>query len=257
MSKDKYKGIIGTVVFHTAILLILILLGFSTSLPLPGEEGVEVNLGNSDDGIGDIQPEKPIAADNKTELQIQQQTEDDGEIVTQDIEDAPSIVRSKEKVIEKKTNLTEKKKPEKEEPQINPAALYKGKSKQTGEEGNQGITGKAGDQGNPNGTPDSDNYKGQGGSGDGLSYSLAGRSPKYLPKPSSHFTENGTVVVQISVDRYGKVTHAVAIDKGSNTTDANLRRLAEEAAKKAVFNANTDAAEVQRGTITYHFVVKD
>ncbi len=81
--------------------------------------------------------------------------------------------------------------------------------------------------------------------------------PNILPKPSSHFKENGTVVVQIDVDKYGKVVKALAIDKGSNTTDATLRSLAEQAAKQAIFNANPDAADVQRGTITYHFVVKN
>ena len=114
-----------------------------------------------------------------------------------------------------------------------------------------------GDQGKPTGSKDSKNYEGQGGSGDGMSYSLAGRTPKYLPKPSSKFQENGTVAVQITVDKYGKVVKAMAIDKGSNTTSSILRRLAEAAAKKAVFNANLDAAEMQRGTITYHFVVKN
>jgi hypothetical protein len=64
-------------------------------------------------------------------------------------------------------------------------------------------------------------------------------------------------VVQIDVDKYGKVIKALAIDKGSNTTDATLRSLAEQAAKQAIFNANPDAADVQRGTITYHFVVKN
>lgn len=255
MNRDKYKGIIGTVVFHAALLFILILLGFSTSLPLPGEEGVEVNLGNSEEGIGDIQPERPAEAITKTTPSPKQQAEDDDAVATQDTEEAPAI--AKNKVKEKKTEKLTEKEQVKEEPQVNPAALYKGKSKKSGEEGSQGITGNEGDQGNPNGTPDSDNYKGLGGSGDGLSYSLAGRSPKYLPKPSSHFTENGTVVVQISVDRYGKVSKATAIDKGSNTTDGTLRNLAEQAARMAIFNANPGAAEVQRGTITYHFVVKN
>ena len=61
--KDKYKGIIGTVLFHGALLLLLIILGFSTPLPLPGEGGVEVNLGTSDEGQGDIQPELPAAVE--------------------------------------------------------------------------------------------------------------------------------------------------------------------------------------------------
>ena len=50
------KGIIGTAIFHIAILLMLILLGFFTPLPLPGEEGILVNFGTSDQGLGDLEP---------------------------------------------------------------------------------------------------------------------------------------------------------------------------------------------------------
>lgn len=50
------KGIIGTAVFHICVLLMLIFLGFFTPLPLPGEEGILVNFGTSDHGLGDIEP---------------------------------------------------------------------------------------------------------------------------------------------------------------------------------------------------------
>lgn len=255
--KDKYKGIIGTVLFHAAILLLLILLGFSTPLPLPGEGGVEVNLGFSEEGMGDFQPETPPAVqEDVSSPPLQQDTEE--EILTQDIEETAIVEKPKqEKKKEKTVEKTEIKDVVKEEPKVNPAALYKGKSSQTTGTSGEGITQTPGDQGKPEGTPDSDNYSGTGGSGGGMSYRLAGRSPKYLPKPSAIFKENGTVVVQIDVDKYGKVIKALAIDKGSNTTDATLRSLAEQAAKQAIFNANPDAADVQRGTITYHFVVKN
>ena len=257
LNKDKYKGIIGTVLFHAALLILLIILGFSTPLPLPGEGGVEVNLGFSDEGQGDIQPETPPAV--KEEISPKPSSEETEEdIATQDTEETTIVEKpNQDKKKEKSVDKTKLKEVVKEEPKVNPEALYKGKSSQSNGTSGQGITGTPGDQGKPNGTPDSDNYSGTGGSGGGLSYSLAGRSPKYLPKPSSNFKENGTVVVQIDVDRYGKVVKALAIDKGSNTTDATLRSLAEQAARQAIFNANPDAADVQRGTITYHFVVKN
>jgi TonB family protein len=257
LNKDKYKGIIGTLLFHVVLLILLIILGFSTPLPLPGEGGVEVNLGVSDEGQGDVQPEEAPAVEEKITSPRSEQDEED-DIVTQDIEETTIIEKAeKDKTREKSADKTESKEVVKEEPKVNPAALYKGKSAQTKGTSGEGITGTPGDQGKPNGTTDSDNYSGSGGSGGGLSFSLSGRSPKYLPKPSSNFKENGTVVVQIDVDKYGKVVKALAIDKGSNTTDATLRSLAEQAARQAIFNANPDAAEVQRGTITYHFVVKN
>ena len=50
------KGIIGTVIYHIILLLLLIFLGFFTPLPLPGEEGILVNFGTSDNGLGDREP---------------------------------------------------------------------------------------------------------------------------------------------------------------------------------------------------------
>jgi len=54
--KKHKRGIIGTAVFHTIVLLLLIFLGFFTPLPLPGEEGILVNFGNTDEGLGDTEP---------------------------------------------------------------------------------------------------------------------------------------------------------------------------------------------------------
>lgn len=53
---EKKKGMIGTIVFHVIVLLLLIFLGFFTPLPLPGEEGILVNFGNTDNGLGDREP---------------------------------------------------------------------------------------------------------------------------------------------------------------------------------------------------------
>lgn len=253
----RIRGIAGTILFHVVILALLLLLGFSTPLPLPGEEGVEVSLGSSDMGLGDVQPEKPTVVKASTPPpKVVEKTEE--EIVTQDTEEAPEIKSTKEEVVQDKP-LEEVEETEEviEEPVVNPMALYKGKSKESAENQSEGIAGGEGDQGAPGGNIDAKKYLGKGGFGDGPDWSLAGRIPKYLPKPASNFSENGTVAVQITVDKYGKVKKAVAVDKGSNTTNSQLRKLAEQAALKAVFNAKLDAAEMQRGTITYHFIIKN
>lgn len=54
--KKHKKGIIGTALFHIIVLLLLIFLGFFTPLPLPGEEGILVNFGTSEQGLGDVEP---------------------------------------------------------------------------------------------------------------------------------------------------------------------------------------------------------
>jgi colicin import membrane protein len=254
--KYRINGVMGTLLFHVAVLLILIFLGFTTQLPLPGEEGVEISLGYDLTGMGDIQPRRTATIEQKTQPQpVSEKVEE--EIVTQDTEPAPAVIERKEeenieKIVEKPVEEVIEKQPE-----VNPAALYQGKSKDQSPRQSEGITEGTGDQGKPTGTVDSKEYLGRGGFGDGISYSLEGRDPRYLPKPSDQFQENGTVVVQITVDRYGKVVRAIAIEKGSTTTSTVLRRLAEEAAIKAQFNANLSAVEFQRGTITYHFVIKN
>lgn len=54
--REHKRGIIGTVIFHIIVLLLLILFGFITPLPLPGEEGILVNFGESETGLGEIEP---------------------------------------------------------------------------------------------------------------------------------------------------------------------------------------------------------
>jgi TolA protein len=54
--KEHKKGLIGTIVFHTVLLVLLLLLGFFTPLPIPGEEGILVNFGNSENGLGNNEP---------------------------------------------------------------------------------------------------------------------------------------------------------------------------------------------------------
>ncbi|MCD4696177.1 MAG: hypothetical protein K8S16_08030 [Bacteroidales bacterium] len=255
--KHKVKGIIGTVIFHGLIILLLFILAFSTPLPLPGEEGVEISLGYSDEGFGQVQPKKPAAIESAPPIPIPKE-EIVKEVVTQDTEEAPAIETAEVQEPEE-SKVTEEiaEEPVIEKPSINPAALYKGKSKESKEQSNEGITGNEGDQGKPTGSIDSKKYLGKGGFGDGPSYDLGGRKHRKLAKPLSDFSENATVVVQIYVNRAGKVVKAVAIDKGSTTTSTNLRKLAEKAALGSIFQAKPDAAEVQRGTITYHFVVRN
>lgn len=251
--KSRIVAVAGTILFHAMLLLTLLLLALRTPLPLPGEEGVEVNLGYSDDGMGDIQPEVPALAPNAAPQP--KQTKADEELVTEKTEEAPAIDKNKKKAVKpvpvtKPTPVVEKPK----EPTVNQKALYPGKSTKTAQGGNQGITGKPGDQGKPNGTPGSPNYEGSGGKGNGISFDLGGRGARSLPKPTYDSPEQGKIVVSIKVNREGKVTYASAGAKGTTISEINLRQQAESAARKTMFALDTDAPEEQRGTITYVFV---
>ena len=273
---NRFRGIAGTIGFHLMVLLALLYFALSTPLPLPGEEGVEVNLGSSDGGMGQVQERTPPPVEQPPQQiplpQPDPEPEPEEDMVTQDVEEAPAI----EDVIEKKVENTAKQEvrneqedvkieekvpdqkpdpePEPEPPKVNQRALYKGKSTTEGDGSNQGITGEPGDQGKPDGSMNATNYDGRGGEGNGVGYDLGGRGAKHLPKPAYDSEEVGKVVVEIRVDRSGKVVSAIAGARGTTISDLRLRRLAEEAALRSVFVADPGAPERQKGTITYNFI---
>ncbi|MCA1756486.1 MAG: hypothetical protein LC649_03400 [Bacteroidales bacterium] len=121
----------------------------------------------------------------------------------------------------------------------------------------QGIAGGTGNQGRDSGSVNSVLYGVGSGTGTrGVSFNLAGRTPSKLPSPTYDIQEEGIVVVQVSVDRNGKVTQAIPGVKGSNTLNEYFLRVAKDAALEAKFDAKPDAPVTQIGTITYHFTLK-
>lgn len=237
-NKNRTIAIAVTVAVHVLVVVLLVVMAFTTPLPLPGEAGVEVNLGMYNEGIGNQQQPKPKQVVETPKPQQEQVKE---ETVTQDTEETPAIEAPKPK----------------KEPKVNERALFKPSDKPQDEQtSSEGITGNPGDQGNPNGGQNIDNYEGQGGAGGGPSYSLGGRGAKHLASPNKDdVSEDGTIVVDIWVDRDGRVTKA-QIGKGTDISTQRLRQLAINAAKSSVFTPDKDAAELQRGTITYIFKVR-
>lgn len=248
-----------TIVTHA--LLILLMLFYIIKTPNPpypdnGGPGMEVNLGFSEDGMGDIQPEKynsnPNPYNNNKQVSNNNQSNEDN-VLTQNSEDAISIKNNpKDKNHPINNNTTQ---PQINEPSVNPLALFKANSG-----GSEGETGKPGDQGNPNGDPNAKNHYGDPGNGDrpgtgGNFYNLGNRKMiGTLPKPTYPGNEQGKVVVEIFVDRTGAVVKATAGIKGSTLLSKKYLDAAFNAAFKAKFDANPDATELQRGTITYNFM---
>ncbi len=296
INKDKRKAAIGTIIVHVIILLGLLFVALRTPLPLPGEEGVEVNLGYDDRGFGQIQEDTPPPQADPTPTKTVEATPPpvpepeiaEEEIISQDFEEAPVIEEKKEEIPEevveepakepeKKPMPEEKIEPEPKEiprdtiavvaeneveetvveepaPTVNTRALYKGSSN-TDTGSSQGITDGPGDQGKPHGDKESDKYDGRGGQGNGPSFFLGGRGSVHLETPSTKVTEQGAVVVSIWVDREGNVKKAQVNPKGTTILDATLRQIAVDAAFNSTFTKDQQAAELQRGTITYNFII--
>ena len=237
----------------TAVIVILASLLMSLDIfaytppdpPIP-EEGVEVNLGDSDFGLGDS-PEPATQATNYAPPASQEQ------VITQRSEATVPMPSSP-----KPGNVTNpaaeaKPQPENKEPEINRNALFPGKRNQNTGGGSQGTTQGSGNQGQSNGNANSNNYTGRGG-GNG-NYSLAGRSAVSLPKPEYNSNQQGKIVVRIWVDQQGRVTRVEAPYKESTITTGSLVEQAKTAARRARFNASTSAPEEQIGTITYIFKI--
>ena len=87
---------------------------------------------------------------------------------------------------------------------------------------------------------------------DQLDQGLQGRGLREgLPQPSKDYNTAGIVVVSVEIDADGNVTSAKVKLNGTTTTDAQLHKLAEEAARKAKFRPSQRT--LQGGTITYEF----
>ena len=125
-----------------------------------------------------------------------------------------------------------------------------GKGSQMGSKGNAAG---AGLQGSPTGNSSTGKTSGVGGYG---TFDLNGRTlgGGKLPVPVYNVQDEGRVVVTIVVNPAGQVI-STSINKRTNTVNPALRRAAEEAARKARFNA-VDGVNNQSGTITYYFKLK-
>ena len=265
--KEHKSGIIGTIIFHIIIGMIFMFFGYSTPLPLPEEEGILINFGDSDEGFGEVEPSYSESAQQESVEERQESVAEtttsptnDGSI-TQDYEEAPAVKEQgkKEKTEETKTEIKpEPKKKEtievKEEKKVNEQALFPGRNRNNPNSSSEGETQGEDNQGSTTGSVDSKNHAGGDSMGtSGTSFSLAGRNPESLPKPDYNYQIEGKVVVEITVDKYGSVTAAVSGVKGSTTLDANLLAAAKRAALKAKFDKKPDAPAYQKGTITYFF----
>lgn len=254
-NKDKHKlyGILATVAFHAIAVVLLFNLCFRTPLPLPGEAGVEVNLGMYAEAMSQQDDMTTSQQVEETEnQQVEETTSEDieEEILSED-ENIPSIeeVEETEEVEEIVEEVVE------EKPVVNQRALFQvnKKKQETPSEGSSNEV--VGEQGSPNGLKDIERYVGHGGSGDGPSYDLGGRGAKSISSPSKEISEEATIVVDIWVDKEGRVQRA-EIGKGTTTTNSDMRASALQAAKNSVFVKDDKAADLQKGTITYNFIIR-
>ena len=286
LPSERGKGLAGTAIIHLVLFVLLILVSFSVPLPPETEEGILVNFGTDNSGLGMIEPSPPAIQEETSPPPVSNTAtkSDEDPLLTQNTEEAPEVKKvdpeAEKKRIEKieadrkkreeaETERIRKKQEEDERKRVEAEqqrqadimnrtknALANSKNAGTSST-SEGIAGGTGNQGDPRGSVDSDVRGEGGGLGDkGISYELKGRGFQKLPKPKYDYQGEGRVVVEVSVDRSGKVIQAVPGIKGSTTLDEYLLKVAKDAAMEASFDSKADAPLFQKGTITYNFILK-
>ena len=265
-TKGRVIGGVATVLYFVVLILLFLLVQFRQELPDPAEGGLMINFGNVDEAAA-LNDE---IADARQQEQQTPKVESEEEQMTQDFEEAPVIKQEAKRKVEKPK--TEKKTPQpKPNPQppaekpreVNRRALFPGRTagstaasdgtgKGTGNQGN--LAGTANGSFNGSGTGTGGTGPGNGAPGTGGQASLSGRTlAGALPRPDYGARDEGRVVVEITVDRNGRVTSASYRSSGSTTNNSTLVAAALRAARNARFNVDDNAPLSQRGTITYNF----
>ena len=291
MKKNKVTGWVGTLVLHAVLILLLWLIAISRP-KMQEEGGVPVMLGNMEMAQGNADPYTLTDVDILDEPQLPTEVSAPDPVPTPPVktemitqEDEPTVavpkketpkpkvktetvkketpkkvpVKPKEKTEAEKRAEAERLAAEKkaaEEKAAAEAAAKRiagafGKGTQMGSKGT--ADSGEGIQGSPTGNAAEGQSTGVGGYG---TFDLNGRSlgPGGLPKPVYNVQEEGRVVVTITVNSAGQVIHT-SINKRTNTANAALRKAAEDAARRARFNA-VSGVNNQTGTITYYFKLK-
>lgn len=278
------KAIVTTLSIH-AVLLILALY-FVITVPAQTvieEMGMEVNLGTTEDGFGDDQPEDPNdpasldLADAKQAKMAETVAEDIANIHTDDHASEERVAITKPTV----TTPSDKKKTILQEPKTNtkpntsqdanpnnnavaktttaakPKYQFQGGA---GTGGNQaageregtgeGIGQGAGDMGVPGGTPGAANYQGKPGKGNSLlDFNLENRHIVSKPSTNANFAKGGTVKVNVKVNKQGQITSWNFVSGGSE----ELRAIVSQKIKDVKFNPSSTAPIEQIGTISFNF----
>lgn len=255
-----------------------------------GGGGVTVNFGDSDVGSGADFRNETLEITEKVKQTPSGSQADEEEIVASDLDDAPAVVKTKP--VEKKDPKKVETKPITVKGPPHPskttsdalANILNGNNK-----GGDGDDGVAGNKGKLGGDKNSGSYYGDGGSGGGTgggtgsgngtgtgpgsgsgsgggsgagrgtgvgNYQLGGRKNLNTPRPQYRCNEEGTVVVQITVNRSGKVIKA---ERGRGTTNSAqcLFDQAKAAALDTKFDSSDSAPETQVGKIIYNFKLTD
>jgi TonB family protein len=256
-TKEEKKSFAITSVLFVLLFILFFFVGLHYLDP-PPENGIAINFGTTETGMGNLQPTEAIQSAPTQATSTPTPSSNDN-VLSQDIEDAVVLKKTKSKETAK--TVTEDK------PQTKPApkqtisksasdalsSLINGPKSDGKATGGEGDDKTPGDKGNPNGSIYATSYYGTGGgSGSGKGWGLNGRKLSNSGKEVQKCNESGTVVVQITVNRSGNVI-AAKYAQGTTNTNPCLVEPALATARKYKWQPDADAPETQVGFIVVNF----
>lgn len=265
--QNKIYASVSTLMLLLLLMLIIFFIKFYPPNPPfdkngGGPIGLEVNFGNTDDGSGtdysqDLNPTNN-KQDQKDQVQSEPNSSPDNNVISEDDPNNAYVKNDKPKKDIKKDVVKD------QQPDKNLVNALNNLDDKDHSDGNKD---KNGNQGNLNGG-NSPNYDGNsptgvGGDGGpgkfpgkGVNVSLKGRRIYYPPEKITDFSEEGTIVVDIVVDKFGKVTFAEVNRAKSINPNYVLCAKARQAAMTTKFNESPDGTLEQKGSITFEFKLK-
>ena len=241
---------------HALVVLLLVLLKLHTPV-MEEESGIPVELGNVAQAQGhtesyqftEVSSMKSDVPNIENAPQTQPQPQVDEPLITQPDEPTVDMPTAEELEAQKRAEA-ERQAAERAAQQM--ASAF-GKGFEMGSKGEATEQPEEGTQGTETGVAEAEKAVGIGVQG---TFDLNGRSlsGEGLPRPINTVQAEGRVVVTITVNPAGEVI-ATSINLRTNTPDPQLRKAAEDAARRAKFNV-TDGVDNQTGTITYYFKLR-
>lgn len=291
-TRHKKRSFTLTTILLSVLLLLMFYLGLSYLEP-PIENGITVNFGVLEFGMGEEQPKKKVKSKPVDKPQIQEiipakeepvveeeepveeaapEPQPSEKLLTQENEESIRIKQQKEaeakaeakrkakeeaeiKERERKAAAEEKKRQEQEAKKRDLDALMGGISNAEGEvAGGEGDDNLAGDKGNPDGDPYATSSYGSPGSGTGTGgYGLSGRVLASKGKVQQKCNQQGRVVVKIVVNQNGRVVDATPGVKGTTNSDPCLLDPAKETAFRHSWQPDPKAPNRQIGFVVVNF----
>lgn len=256
VTKSQIQGAVATLAVHAGAVVLLLILVMRTP-QLEAESGIPVMLGNTELAKGhaesyqftEVSSVKSDVPNIENAPQTQPNPQVDEPLITQP--DEPTVeVPTPEEVEAQKRAEAERLAAERAAQQM--ASAF-GKGFEMGSKGIAEEAPEEGTQGTQEGVAGADKAVGIGVQG---TFDLNGRSisGSGLPVPVNTVQDEGRVVVNITVNPAGQVI-ATSINRRTNTVNPDLRKAAEDAAKRARFNV-IDGVDEAHGTITYYFKLR-